>query len=491
MSNASDLNYCETTRSADDMIKRFSEDRKEVVSLLANNINDLIAILWTPLSPVFIDNGCIFNMGQAQREYSLEDRIENGKSIVNETLINYYVCSQCKNMKRLVNFSKTKVGDPFYIECGSHAGDKLVITESKINKLYIIKESPPKTVSKILSSDYINKLKQCSAGCNSNDLCDIPDYAEMDYLGLDPYTNNMLINWYLNEQLSYQAIPNIIKMHIGFVCKGKGYSLYEYPDIGRIRHMKEHSQYLNPSGNIKKDIAKGIIKQLFATLHNLQKYNFSHGGPSSRAVLFKDEPSAYLYDNVRVECPITMKLCDLHNAGVTVIGSNNEKIRLYTKSLIADAEITKKPLKPIIETLTITPYTFDSNMNDINIEDDNDITIYRLKNPDKYFQEAMVFMYIKHLGLPIYQSSFDTYGFMVSLMSDKLFYDSVMSEESMYLLWRRMWLPEEFETVQDKIRHLHKSSDPMTRVDKVIRFLSGFGLRCDMTNYGWEMIKQW
>jgi len=490
--NSTNISYCESTRNIDNMLEQFKKDRNYVVSNLEHNINRLIIDLWTPSSPVCFDEKCLFNMGRTQQIYTLEERIE-GKNIINEGVLNYYACPQCKNMKRLIDFKQTGIGQPFYIECGESAGEQLVITEAKIDKLFIIKESPPLTVERVLANPHIANLKKCSAGCNT-DVCDIKSYESMDYIGLDPFSNNMLINWYINSKLTELGIPNIITMHIAYVCSGKGYSLYEYPNIGRIRHLQEHPEFLEHNGRpsptakaddkvpISKDVVKGMIMQLFAALHALKTFDFSHGGPSSRSLLLKNTVCSYMYDGVHVECPITIKLCDLYHAGVTV-GNN----RLYNKSVIADEELLKKQFKPIIDSITITPFSFDRKRDDIS----ETITIYRLKDPRKYFQEALLFMYIKHLGLPIYQSSFDAYGFIVSLMADRAFYATVMSDESMYLLWRGMWLPEEFETIQDRILKLHDSPDPVTRVDKVLRILAGLGLRCDMIEHGWDMIKTW
>ena len=485
------LNIC---RNVDNMINRFEKDRNYVVSLIDDDINKLINVLWTTESPVCIDNKCLFNMGKTHNTYTLEERIE-GTNIINEGVINFHTCPQCKNMKRLLDFSKTKIGEPFLIECGSSVGDKLVIVETKINKLYAIKESPPKSVQKLLNNPHIINLSRCSAGClgGLKDTCIIKDYNNITYLGLDPYTNNMLINWYLNKKLSEVKMSNIINMHIGYVCSGSGYSMYEYPDIGRVRHLQEYPQFLKDDGRpsptatadtkvpLSKDVVKGIISQLFAVLSFLRKYDFSHGDPSSRSVLFKNVPCSYIYDGVHVDSPITLKLCDLHHSGITV----NNKIRLYNKSVIADEEILKKSYKPIIDTVTITPFSFSDD------SDKNDITIYRLKDPNKYPKESIMFMYIKHLGLPIYQSSFDAYSFMISLMTDRSFYATVMSDEFTYLLWREMWLPEEFDIIQEKIRKSHKSADPASRVDKVLRILSDLGLRCDMIDHGWDMIKKW
>lgn len=489
--NTADISYCETTRNIDNMLSQYKKDREYVISNLESNTNRLIVDLWTPSSPVCFDDKCLFNMGQTQQIYTLEERIE-GKNIVNQGVLNYYTCPQCKNMKRLVDFDETKIGEPFHIECGNSAGEQLIITEASIDKLFILKESPPLIVQRVLKNPYITNLKKCSAGCNS-EVCDIKSYESMDYIGLDPFSNNMLINWYVNSKLSDLDIPNVITMHIAYVCSGKGYSLYEYPDIGRVRHLQEHPELLAHSDRpsptakaddkvpISKDVTKGMIMQLFATLHALKEYDFSHGGPCSRSLLLKKSVCSYMYDGVHVECPITIKLCDLYHAGIT-IGNK----RLYNKSVIADEEILKKPFKPIIDTTTITPFSFDRSN-----KSSEQITIYRLKDPEKYFQEAMLFMYIKHLGFPIYQSSFDAYAFMVCLMADRSFYATVMADESMYLLWRRMWLPSEFEKVQDKILKMHEMPDPASRVDKILRFLTGFGLRCDMIETGWDMIKTW
>ena len=488
--NIHGIAYLRNCMNVDNMMFQFKKDRDYIISTLEGNIDRLIIDLWTPASPVCFDEKCLFNMGRTEQIYTLEERIE-GKTVVNESVLNYYTCPQCTNMKRLVDFRQTEIGTPFFIECGDLAGEQLVITETYIDKLYILKESPPAAVERILANPYINSLKRCSAGCSDSSVCNVKNI--IDYIGLDPFSNNMLINWYLNNKLSELDIPNVIAMHTAYVCSSKGYSLYEYPNIGRIRHLQEHPELLEHMGRpsptataddkvpISKDVVKGIIMQLFAVLHALKVYDFSHGGPSSRSILLKNSVCSYMYDGVHVECPITIKLCDLYHAGITV---GNK--RLYNKSVIADEELLKKPFKPIIDTATITPFSFDRS-GDIS----ETITIYRLKDPQKHLQESVIYLYLKYLGLPLYQSSFDAYGFMISLMADRAFYTTLMNDESCYLLWRSMWLPEEFETIQDRILKLHQSPDPVTRVDKVIRVLAGLGLRCDMIEYGWDMIKTW
>lgn len=160
-----DNSYLNQTSNIDNMLSRFKKDREYVIDLAENNIDKLIVDLWTPASPICFDNKCLFNMGRTQQIYTLEERIE-GKKIINETVLNYYTCPQCKNVKRLIDFNQTKIGEPFFIECGESAGQQLIITETAIEKLFILNEAIPRTVEKLMESPFISKLQQCSNGCN-------------------------------------------------------------------------------------------------------------------------------------------------------------------------------------------------------------------------------------------------------------------------------------------------------------------------------------
>jgi len=88
-------------------------------------------------------------MGRTHQERTLEDRIE-GNVVVNESFVNYYICPQCKNMNRLIDHAKTQIGKPFIIECGSSVGQQLVITETDLSSLFILKESPSPAVARAL-----------------------------------------------------------------------------------------------------------------------------------------------------------------------------------------------------------------------------------------------------------------------------------------------------------------------------------------------------
>ncbi len=401
-----DQDYSETTRNVDLMLEQFSKDRSKITNLLKTNPDTLVSTLWNYNSPISKDDDCLFQIGKSL-SLSIADILEK-KSDISDSMINYYVCPQCKNMKRLIDFKKTKEGEPFILECGEKAGSSLYYEEKDIS-LYLIKEKEPKSVKKAYQNPFLTDLAKCSsATCalpsNNSGLSMLNKYSQMEYLGSDKFTNNILINWYLNEQ---NNIPHIIEMFISFVCNNEGYNIYEYLDIGNINSFQEFPEFLETTGKpsptakaddktpISRDVVSSIIVQLFACLHSLRKFDFSHGNSSTDTLKFKNEPVSYIYEGVHVSSPVTLKLLDFSTSGCSVI-REKEGLRLYSKSVVADEELKKKSYEPIINTVVLN-------------KNEGNVTVYRLKHPSKSVKSTILFMYMKHLGLPIYSASFDAY----------------------------------------------------------------------------------
>jgi len=429
-------------------------------------------------------------MGKTMVSYSLEERI-NGALITNEGVINYYMCPQCKNMSRLIDFNKGGIDRPFYIEYGNMNGSQLIVKEYNVTNLYShLYTSTPNSVTKALNI-------YTQDGCFNVETT-IEEYYAYKHLNSDPFTNNILINWYIQDKLvTGEGLPHIVTMYNAFSCKNNGFSVYEHPDIGTMRHLQEHQNFLIHQGKpsptakmtdsepLSKDIVKGVVYSLFSTLKSLQKYKFSHGCPSSQNILFKDSPCSYMYDGVHVECPITLQITDFQYSGITI----NNELRVYTTNVIANEILqASRNSSNIMDIIVTTPY---SNLNDKSndLYQTNKTVFYKLKDPNKHLSETIIYKYIKSLGLPIYLSSFDIYAWMIVLMTEKSFYDTLVKDRKLYKLWRNMWLPEEFSTVQAIILSLHETEDPTNSIDKIIKILAGLSLRCDMINYGWNMIK--
>jgi hypothetical protein len=484
MSNAffkGDEDYTEQTRCIDLMLEQFGKDRTKIITLLKHNPDLLVEKLWNTDSPICKDDDCLFQMGKTL-SLSVEDILEKGNAC--DSLANFYLCPQCKNMKRIIDLTgnkRTKPGEPFILECGEKAGASLYYEEKDISRLYLIKEKEPASVKKAYQNPKIKELARCSAAS-----CALPDkdagnkllkkYSDIEYLGSDKFTNNMLINWYLNSEIKS---PNLNQMLISFVCNDIGYNLYEYSDIGKISNLQNYSELLQHTGKpsptakaddktpIHEEVVTGIIFQLFALLHNLRKYDFSHGNPSTNAIKFDKEPASYIYDSVHVSSPITLKLTDFSLSGCTV----DKKLRLYSKNVVADEELKKKNFTPILDTV------------------DDEIMVYRLKDPKKHIKSTVLYTYMKHLGLPIYSASFDAYAFMILLMSDKSFYSTCFNDKKLKTFWRNMWVYEnDFQEINSKLEYIQEEKTFLDHND-ILTILSGLSLRCDMIEHGWNLLK--
>lgn len=512
-----DKDYSENTRSIGSMLEQFGKDRHMITTLMKENPSLLVSTLWQTNSPISRDDECLFHMGKSLQMNI--DEILNKSPTISDSMINFYVCPQCKNMKRLIDFTTITKDEPFILECGEKAGTSLCYEERNITSLYLIKEAQPHSVKRAYANPFIADLARCSSAT-----CAIPSqeagsqfllkYLDTEYLGSDPFTNNMLINYYLNEELSSIKIPHILHTDISFVCNNSGYNINEYIDIQNIQNFQEFPQFLENSDKpsptskaddklpLSKSVVQSIIVQLFACLHALRKYDFSHGNVNTENLKFKKEPVSYIHDGVHVSGPVTLKMVDFEKSGCSVIKKNGKFLRLYSKSVVADEELKKRIYEPIIETVNLDGDKLD-NLDNLdgdkldnlegnkldNLERDKKVTAYKLKNPCKCLKESILFMYMKHLGLPVYSASFDAYSFMVVLMADRSFYSTVISDSHLNKFWKNMWIKiKDFDVINERIKEFHEQTKNISLND-VLKTLSELYLRCDMIDFGWNFIK--
>jgi hypothetical protein len=292
------IQYCDETRNVDDMLARFDDDKNVVLGLLKEKPEVLAETLWNErTSPVSIDNHCLCNLGKRQHQYTLEEKL-CGKCCSNENIANYYMCSQCQNMARLINLSPNCLDKAFYIECGTFASNMLILLESPLKRL-------------------------CSSHIGNKFLS-------------DDFTNGMLVSWYLDEILNGSAvnmknrIPCVKLLHTAFICRRVGYGLYESPEIGCLKNFQQFNELLVGDGKpsptskvdmqypIKADVVKGILMQLFSVYDVLANYNFSYGCINGKSVVFSSDSCSYTYNGKLVDCAVTLKLCHFSNSSIQV-----------------------------------------------------------------------------------------------------------------------------------------------------------------------------
>ncbi len=282
--------------------------------------------------------------------------------------------------------------------------------------------------------------------------------------------------------------------------------------INTTRRIDSMNVPIEPIGDkyLKPSITKGIILQLVSLLHYLKDYDFSLGGAGLDNLLFDSRPTSYQYDDVTIMSEITLKLNELGFAGITVkddkrdvlpLGMETKITRLYNYSDTDSLRITANPFVPVVITMKIIPSLDISDGLSCSIPGNNNsdksYLVYRINTSSSSTIEknGILFSYFQHLGIPLYQSSFDLYTLWLMLMTFPKFYDSVMSDTNLKRVWISLWVPEEYDNMDIRLRKIH--TDKATNIKcsmgtdrlELIRFLSDFRLRCDATDMVWDQLK--
>jgi len=289
----------------------------------------------------------------------------------------------------------------------------------------------------------------------------------------------------INKFFTDKGLPHCLNMYTAFICNDKGYSMYDMPDIGTLSELHKINTYhdfnLSPSMKsqhfaytpLKNSVARTIIIQLLVILLELSTINFSHGNPSTQALVFTKDPISYKYDGFHVNGPITVKLTDMWNSSATF--NNNH---YFSKNLKSSMYIERNMFIPGIASKSITQCLNNKCQT-------TTVALYRLTNSTLDIYTAM-----RHIGFPLYVGSFDFYCFMVSLMCDKSFFDAVIFDKSLYRLWTEMWLIDDFQNIECLIKEVHKiEEETHFNSQTVINIIRGSWLRCDIISHMWSLIK--
>lgn len=489
--NYHSIECCDKTLGIDNLIERYENDRRTIVKMLRNNVDELIDTIWTLNSPLAFDDHCQCQMGKGEER-------------------SVFSCAQCHNIRRLKNLNHQFTSDPFLIECGSEAGNYFVSQEYKVISPFLKKDMDSKKAANLFVKRY-PKLQDCGT----------PNFSDLEKtfcVAGDNFTIQTLIHWILYDHFNSLDLPHIPLLHTSFICKGTGYSIYEYSDLGNIDYLLNNEKYIltDFSKNIKyldPSITKTIIDQLIITFLETKKYAFSHGSPHASVLLFSESPVSYMYDQYHVEGDITLQLSNFWFSSLTY--HNNH---FFSKNFDFDVYVEKNMFIPSISTLSIPTAYCDyvnlSNQNNIYNIDDNDIPcplnskFCPNSNTRSICQSSSVNLYkltsstiniysgIRHMGLPLYVSSFDFYCLFVSLMCYEKFYYSVINDPKLYKLWSMIWTVDDFPKIQKYVIESHPLEKTVThdsqknkyQSNMTIDIIRGSWLRCDVVDFVWRLI---
>lgn len=471
-----DFECCETPRGIDTLLAQYRQDREEITTLMLKDPNTLINTIWKQEGPLAIDSECRCRMGKGERRST-------------------FACAQCKNMRRLIDFRLGAIDRPFEIKCGQCMGKNLIVSNTEV-------------ITPFLSwdDDSARRAQQYIKQYDGLTMCGTPFIPDLKCITGDPFTIRTLIMWMIAKRFTAKGLPHIPMLHTAFICGCMAYSLYEMPNIGTMPDLHKIESYHNLDTGVKSmksqhfaytplksEITRTIIIQLLVTLIELSKINFSHGTPSIHGLVFNKNPVSYMYDGIHVNGPVTLQISDLWNSSAT-FGSTH----FFPKSIKSSMHVEKNMFIPEIATRTVSmapchdPTQASEQALPANLCEPRAATLYRLTNSTIDIYNAM-----RHIGFPLYVGSFDFYCFMVSLMCDKSFFDSVVHDKNLYRLWSMMWLAEDLPRVEEMIKEAHEVEvrcEPWqipTRSNNniAVDIVRGSWLRCDIVQYIWSLVK--
>lgn len=349
--------------------------------------------------------------------------------------------------------------------------------------------------------------------------CGFPDVDGLGYLGCDEFTNEMLVAGILDDFFSGDETPSYqgqtpgkksntsnghlsgsqngwdfhgyfkpyLRYHGSTICQDNipptysgaspvGAHLMEWGDYGSLLDFVDNPDTADYRQLEKVVDSKGksslveiinpeflyiIIKQVIATLHLLQAtFAFNHGDLRANNILVSSDSARGYHAGVDISGPFSCKISDYGKVSLT-IPTEIGPTRIYNRSWFADRYLYMMPFKP-----------------QINIQRSGDSS---REEPFFIIQDLLnvqLYSRIRHMGLPFYLS-FDTYTFLMSLLSIPQYYYSFFSTpELVKKVWDPLWFGDDGRHIQDKLRlAVEKGRSDLPILD----LLRGLRLRCDAT----------
>ena len=290
-------------------------------------------------------------------------------------------------------------------------------------------------------------------------------------LTTDKYTNIILSNWYIEYILSQKYIKTTLNLTSSFICGNIGYLIYEEPDYNNLDDFVKNK--LVGDKNENETVLYGILLQLFSTLDVLSKYSVSIFNISNDIFTFISSPIQYNYDNMNIVSNITLKLklndgacIDVNNLRLNRFNSVNDTLSKYSPY-----QITIKNMKYM-------------SCNDRGICREINKCYYTIEHENSNYRISNAIFRKNRSDGTIKNSSFESYMFMIILMSNKKIRDIVNSNEFLLNIWKDLWVPNQYKLIEKEIDKLHNID-----TIKLESIISTYKLRCDVTKFIWNSMK--
>lgn len=398
-----------SVRSVDELFLAYTETSRSLYRMLLDSPQQVSEQLWQDGSPFTLDRTC---------SSPLEKEMERSKA----------VCTGCLLLRRIFDFSVSEIERPIIVPTGRYAGKKIIVQRNEIGHLYL-------QVANSGSQDHPAHKNAVSKVHNSACVSKAHNIPVL----VDSFTLRVLSMTAVNQIFAEKGMPHSLHLWNAFVCAEKAYTVLEYPDVGTWDKLLRHDLFTTD----QQGAALGVVTQLLAALSELARYNFSHGHPTGRSLLFTTTPVSYRYGSLLVQAPFTLKIANFWDSSFALGG------RQYFSPTVEEMVFSSPFLKlPSLQ---------------------GDRYLLTEQSQDSY----LAFRQQGHL---LYAGSFDFYSVLLSLLCTPVFYKSFMDNQHLLLFWSEMWEPADRASVEERILQAHStaSSPSFLELAKDLR------VRCDI-----------
>lgn len=452
-----DSDYFDNTRGIDNFFDNIQEIREEVITRLITDPELFTSEIWTNDMPLPIDETCKFCVGFDQP--SLSERL-NSDMEQKEARRYIYKCHTCKNINRIERLINKDMTKPLKVRTGSNTNLQLHVTKNPTNFQLFLTTSRSQIIKKRIKN-IIRKSNIVSCEPGIRNLISDSSF----FMGGDKFTINSLVHLSVNRVLDEIGLDTVVRLYLPFICGDNGFQLKEYIE----------TNYNINNSIYNKSKLLDVLFQIISTIHYLKIFNFTLGNISSDSIKIINQRDLVSYDSVSREVSMKIKLDNLEESSMSLYSSNSISTRLYCMSMSSEKVLSSKPFQPNI---------FQIQLSDIDSIDDDSINDSTKESYFKLDENVPTITYLRNSGIPIFQSSLNTYIYILLLMSNLSIRNIVYQDSELNTLWSKMWLPIELDDVNSGITELEN-----VNIEIILNFLKKYMLKCNMTEIYWSSLK--
>jgi hypothetical protein len=433
---------------AKNLFDTFEKEADNVVKMLQERPSELVSVWGTPSMPIGFDSECLCGQTPESIFDQFKDSSHDSTSSRVATLL--YRKQQCSKCIGLAHSAGKYNGEKVYeltVSCGPRSGESYVV-------------HPTSNVS--LSMEWYRPV-------------------DSEWLvSCDPWTNNLLINWYCSRLSSH-----ILPIFGAYICGDTGHTIVSKSiDVRELKSISKKlhfgslsyataSSYV-PSLNLRTpkqegvsvDTAMGLIHQLASVFSELSSVRFVHGDACSKNLVLLNKETTVKTDTKEFKYPLRLALRNFYYSSMTV--GDNPRIRL-SRDTMNNFFSTSKSISENLTRYRVSREV-QGTMKDVEWLLFDNLSLRNYRDLHKHVSES---------------ATIDFVLFVFCLLANESF-AYTMRASSLQEWFKGLWMPSEQTTVDEKIEMLHHDPSLAQDCSELLSLITGtkpLSIRADAIEY--------